>query len=697
MAFTDRFDTHQQHDPKKVELLLWVKTSMFAILTFVLIALALITQRKLGGAELINAASAWTAVVLIGLSMLLSAICYFWNKFDHYIFFRKHLGVTGFVMACVHTLYSFVILRHQFPFPDYYLSDKNLPSFLFALAAFLYFAFMTSISNNYAVHELGSMRWRKLLRVGYVAYVFAIIHFGLKGYPYWVRWIQNGMQTPPSIGLVLFIFALFVPYFRVVLEIALRQQRKKSSAGMKLYNTLSRSVEEVKPIGDKITMYSCGPTVYDYTHIGHLRTFVNVDVLKRTLLAEGNKVVHITNITDVGHLVGDNDTGEDKLEKGARKYGKSIEEIIAFFSNFFMQSLDKVHIMPSNAYPTATSHISDMVALVKTLEAKGFTYETKEGLYFDTSKFAQYGKLSGQKLEDKQQMRAEVHIDPDKKHPADFALWLKRVGRFADHSMHWDSPWGDGFPGWHIECSAMSMKYLGETIDIHTGGVDHIPVHHENEIAQSEAATGKQFVRHWFHGEFLMIEGQKMSKSLGNLLTIDDIEKEGIEPTALRLLFLQTHYRQEMNFTWESLKASQQALKRLREAVLQTKSQTQRSQISPEKSETAAQLSAKFYSTLSNDLQMPQAVATVWEVLKSNVPSEDKYDLVMEFDRVLGLGLGQIKEKTDVQVSEKVQELIVQRDNARNDKNYEESDRLRIEIEKEGYIVEDTSEGTKVK
>jgi cysteinyl-tRNA synthetase len=307
------------------------------------------------------------------------------------------------------------------------------------------------------------------------------------------------------------------------------------------------------------------------------------------------------------------------------------------------------------------------------------------------------GKLSGQKLEDKQQMREDVHIDPNKKHQADFALWLKRVGRFKDHTLHWESPWGDGFPGWHIECSAMSMKYLGETLDIHTGGVDHIPVHHENEIAQSEAVTGKPFVRHWFHGEFLMIEGQKMSKSLENLLTIEDIEKKGFEPAALRLLYLQSHYRQEMNFTWDSLQASQKALERLREAVIQAKKQTQRSQVSPEKAESAAQYSAKFFAALTNDLQTPQAVAVVWEVLKSNIPSEDKYDLVLEFDRILGLGLGDIKEKGALEVSERVRGLIEQRNKARNEKNYEESDRLRVEIEKEGYIVEDTSEGTIVK
>lgn len=468
---------------------------------------------------------------------------------------------------------------------------------------------------------------------------------------------------------------------------------------MKLYNTLDRQIVEVIPIAEKVTLYSCGPTVYDFTHIGHLRTYINTDILKRTLMAEGKDVMHVMNITDVGHLVGEDgdDTGEDKMDKGAKKYGKTIDEVVTFFTDFFMQSLTKANIALPDRFPKATEHISEMIALNKKLEEKGFTYETQEGLYFDTSKFATYGQLSGQKLEDKQQMREDVHTDPNKKHPADFALWLKRVGRFKDHTLHWDSPWGDGFPGWHIECSAMSMKYLGETIDIHTGGIDHIPVHHENEIAQSEAATGKKFVNHWFHCEFLMIEGQKMSKSLGNLLTVEDIEKKGIEPAALRLLFLQTHYRQEMNFTWDALQASQNALKRLREAVQQSKSQTQRSQLSTEKADITAALSQKFYDALSNDLQTPQAIAILWEVLKSNIPSEDKYDLMMEFDRILGLDLGKVSSQVISDIPKHIQKLVDARDSARKEKNYEESDRLRVEIEKEGYIVLDTNTGTVLK
>lgn len=465
---------------------------------------------------------------------------------------------------------------------------------------------------------------------------------------------------------------------------------------MKLYNTLSRTIETID--GKKsISLYSCGPTVYDYTHLGHLRYFTNVDILKRALQAEGKEVTHVINITDVGHLVGDDDSGEDKLEKGARKYDKTVHDVVHFFTDFFMRSIEKMHIIMPDRFPKATEHIQDMIDLNKILHEKGFTYETAEGLYFDTSKFENYGRLSGQKLEDKQQMRDDVYVDPKKKHAADFALWLKRVGRFKDHTMHWDSPWGDGFPGWHIECSAMSMKYLGETIDIHTGGIDHIPVHHENEIAQSEAATGKPFVKHWFHSEFLMIQGQKMSKSLENLLNIEDVEKKGIDPAALRLLFLQTHYRQEMNFTWEALQASQTALVRLREALAQIKQQTQRTQLSDEKAETTTQLSQKFYTALVNDLQTPQALATLWEVLKSNIPSEDKYDLVIEFDRVLGLGLNEDPKFIHSEIPEHILQLVAQRDTARKKKNYEESDRIRKELESEGYIVLDTSEGTVLK
>lgn len=465
---------------------------------------------------------------------------------------------------------------------------------------------------------------------------------------------------------------------------------------MKLYNTRSRSIEDFKPLNPPaVTFYSCGPTVYDFTHIGHLRTHTNNDLLKRTLQYGGLKVKHVINITDVGHLTGDTDEGEDKLEKGAKKYNKTVWEVAKLYTDQFLSSIAAMNILPPDVLPKATDHIPEMIALIKKLEEKGFTYQTEEAIYFDISKFPSYGNLSKQALDDKiQKAREEVNIDPQKKHPADFALWFKRVGRFADHAMHWNSPWGEGFPGWHIECSAMSIKYLGETIDIHAGGHDLIPVHHENEIAQSEAATGKQFVRFWFHSAFLMVEGEKMSKSLGNFLTVDDVQKKGIEPMALRYLFFQTHYRQQMNFTWNAAKAAQQTYNKLKEFVLELRRQTKRQYLSEEKLIKVDTYRDQFVQALERDLQLPQAIAVLWQMLKSNIPSEDKYDLLIEFDRVLGLKLSEVVEES---IPNEIIDLAEKRKEARQNKNFEESDNLRKNIEKKGYVVEDVEESYRLR
>ncbi len=465
---------------------------------------------------------------------------------------------------------------------------------------------------------------------------------------------------------------------------------------MNLYNTLSRTIEEFNPLNPpNVTIYSCGPTVYDYTHIGHMRKYVNDDVLKKSLVYLGYKVKHVMNITDVGHLTSDEDAGEDKLEKGAQKTGQTVWEVAQFYTDYFFKTTDAVHVARPDVVPKATEHIPQMVELIQKLETKGYTYQTDEAVYFDVTKFPQYGALSGQKLDEKKQgARGEVIIDAQKKHPADFALWFKRVGRFADHTMHWDSPWGDGFPGWHIECSAMSMQYLGETIDIHTGGIDHIPVHHENEIAQSQCATGKQFVRYWVHHEFLQVEGQKMSKSLNNFFTIDDILKKGLDPLAMRLLFLQTHYRQPMNFTWESAQAAQEAYKKLKDFVLILKSQTQRTVLSDEKLNKLDAYRSRFQMALENDLQLPQAVAVMWELIKSSVPSEDKIDLLYEFDQILGLGLQTFEEE---KIPDAILKLVTAREEARKAKDFAKSDELRNQISEQGYVVEDSSAGYKVK
>ncbi|MEI6532650.1 MAG: cysteine--tRNA ligase [Candidatus Roizmanbacteria bacterium] len=468
---------------------------------------------------------------------------------------------------------------------------------------------------------------------------------------------------------------------------------------MKLYNTLSRTIENFIPLDDhKVKMYTCGPTVYDYTHIGHMRKYYMDDILKHTLIYNGFSVNHVMNITDVGHLQSDGDEGEDKLEKGAKKFNKTVWEVAQFFTDYFNISMDSIGISKPTTVAKVTDNIPEMISLIKKLEEKGHTYITDEALYFDIKSFPAYGNLSRQKIDDKQTgVRDEVVVDEEKQHPADFALWFFRKGRFADHVMHWDSPWGDGFPGWHIECSALGMKYLGETIDIHTGGVDHIPVHHENEIAQSESITGKPFVKYWVHHEHLMVEGEKMSKSLGNFVTKDTLKEKNINPYALKLLFLQTHYRQQMNFTWEALSGAQKALENLYENIRTLRSQTQRTMLSEDKLEKIDQFRSEFTENVSNDLQTPQAVAVMWQVVKSNIPSEDKLDLLYEFDHIFHLGLADVTDIIIEEIPDEIKQLVKMREEVRKNKDFTQSDILRDEILKKGFIVKDTPTGTEVK
>lgn len=467
---------------------------------------------------------------------------------------------------------------------------------------------------------------------------------------------------------------------------------------MKLYNSLTRKLETVKPINPpNISLYTCGPTVYDYTHIGHMRAYVINDLLKRTLDYCGFKVKRVMNITDVGHLTGDDDSGEDKLEKGAKKTNKTVWEVVKFYTDYFFETTDALNILRPDITCKATDHISEMIELIKKLQTKGFTYETSQAIYYDVTKFPDYGKLSGQKMEEKvQAVRTDVNVDLEKKHPADFALWFKRAGRFSDHTMHWSSPWGEGFPGWHIECSAMGIRYLGESIDIHTGGIDHIPVHHENEIAQSEGATGKQFVKIWFHNNFLMVDNQKMSKSLGNIYKLEDLKKHDIEPLAIRYLFLQSHYRQLMNFTWESAKAAQEGLNNLRSIVINLKNDNSLTPASPAggRKPTNSQTEItkyhqEFISSIENDLQTAQAVAVMWEMLKSDIDPKDKLNLLFDFDRVFGLKL---KETVVEKIPNEVLKLAEERKRARQKKDFGKSDELRKEIEKLGYQIEDNNE-----
>ncbi len=470
---------------------------------------------------------------------------------------------------------------------------------------------------------------------------------------------------------------------------------------MKLFNSLTRTVEPLDPVSPpKVGMYTCGMTVYDYAHIGHGRKYVTDDVLRRALTRFGYDVTHVQNVTDVGHLSSDEDEGVDKMEKGAKKTGKSVWDVALYYTDHFYRTMDALNNLRPDIICKATEHISDMVSLVSVLMGKGLAYDTPEAVYYDVSRFPPYESLFGrQKMEEKKTAaRDEVREGQYKRHPADFALWFKRTGRFADHAMHWESPWGDGFPGWHIECSAMSMKYLGETIDIHTGGIDHIPVHHPNEIAQSEGATGKPFVKYWIHYNFLKVDGKKMSKSLGNFHTLDDVTAKGVDPMALRYFYLTSQYRSELNFTWDALAGAATALAELKSQVRQIKIQShERGTLSEDKLAAVNALRKKFDDALSEDLNTPRALAAVWETVKSSIPSQDKYDLLTDFDRVLGLRLGETDAEEPDTVPDAVASLIGRRDAARVAKNFAESDRLRSEIESMGYAVEDTPEGTRVK
>lgn len=455
---------------------------------------------------------------------------------------------------------------------------------------------------------------------------------------------------------------------------------------MKLYNTLSRKVEDFKPINPpKVGIYICGPTVYDYAHLGHSRTYINSDVLVRALRWLDFEPDAVMNITDVGHLTSQADTGEDKMEKKAKLENKPILEIAKFYTDDFFKMRDELNIVKPDKITPATQYIPEMIALIKTLEQKGFTYRTSDGVYFDTGKFKAYGQLARLDLAG---MKEGWRVDknPEKKHPADFALW-KFAAPGEKRQLEWDSPWGKhSFPGWHIECSAMSLKYLGPTLDIHTGGVDHIPIHHTNEIAQAEAATGKPFVKYWFHSNFLDIDGEKMSKSLGNIIRLKDLIKKGYDPLAVRYLFLTGHYRTKMNFTFIALDAAAEAYSRLKSMAVDWQGKKERTQLSPEKLAKIESFSAKFTAAIEADLNLPQALAGVWEMAKSNIPEQDKWELINDWDQVLGLGLGAVRKES---IPDEIQKLIKQREELRTNKNWAEADKLRRKIIDKGYKIED--------
>ncbi|MBI5614376.1 cysteine--tRNA ligase [Candidatus Gottesmanbacteria bacterium] len=475
---------------------------------------------------------------------------------------------------------------------------------------------------------------------------------------------------------------------------------------LRLYNTLTKKIESVTPsLPKEFTLYCCGPTVYDYAHIGNFRTYTMTDILVRVLRYEGNRVHYVMNITDVGHLVSDSDLGEDKLEKGSKREGKSAWDIAKFYTDAFLSDSAKINLVEPDLRPKPTDHIHEQVDMVKTLVEKGYGYVIDDGIYFDTSKSSDYGILTGQKRDELKE-GARVEINDQKRNPTDFALWKFSYPKGRDfdpklddikkrRQMEWPSPWGLGFPGWHIECSAMSRKYLGDQIDIHTGGADLIPIHHTNEIVQSEAATGVHpFVRFWVHGQFMMVDNEKMSKSKGNFYRLQDIVDKGFDPLALRYFYMTSHYRSFLNFTWTGLDAASKGLEQVHMFMRKVKAVKvlTRNELSNEKLVKIDTLRKKFTNALENDLNMPQALAVIHETIKSNIPDGDKNDLILEFDEVLGLGLKDIA-KNDTAIPGEISELLKIHEQYRKNKDFKKSDEARKEIELKGFEVKDTPAG----
>ncbi len=458
-----------------------------------------------------------------------------------------------------------------------------------------------------------------------------------------------------------------------------------------LYNTLTRTKEPFNPIqAGSVGLYTCGPTVYNYAHIGNLRTYVFEDILKRVLAYNGLKVKHVMNITDVGHLTGDRDMGEDKMEKGAQREGRTAWDIAAHYTQAFKKDLAHLNILDPEIWCKATDTIPEQIALIQTLEEKGFTYRTGDGLYFDTSKFADYAKLSRQNR-DALQEGARVEKNVEKRNPTDFALW-KFSPEGAQRQMEWESPWGIGFPGWHIECSAMSMKFLSAQLDIHCGGTDHIDVHHTNEMAQSEAATGKPFFNFWMHGEFLNIQGgKKMAKSEGNFLTLENaFIKSDIDPLVYRYATFHSHYRKPMEYSDDSVAAAQNGLRNLRGQVARLVESA-----GDEKASVHSGFKEKFLTQLNDDLNMPRALAVLQELLKSGESDAVKLATVREFDAAI-LGLELDRKDVAEPLPQEILDLMALRIKARNDKDWAESDRLRDEIQAMGYVVQDGKDGMQV-
>lgn len=470
---------------------------------------------------------------------------------------------------------------------------------------------------------------------------------------------------------------------------------------VKLFNTMGRKKQLLKPmIDNEIRMYTCGPTVYDYAHIGNLRAYLCWDLLKRVLESDGYSVKHVMNFTDVGHLVSDDDSGQDKMEKGAERERKSAWEIADFYIGAFKNDIKKLRIHEPTINPRATDHISEMIDMIKILEKKGFTYLIEDGVYFDSAKLSDYGKLANLDIEGLK-AGARVEMAEGKKNITDFALW-KFSPKGSKRDMEWDSPWGKGFPGWHIECSVMARKYLGDTLDIHCGGIDHIPVHHTNEIAQSEAATGKKFSRFWVHNEFMSVEGKKMSKSIGNFYTLKDIEEKGFSPIAFRYLCLSSHYRSQMSFSFEALKDSQNAVDNLNDFVQRLKSTMHSNEENPRISKALEKAKKNFLKSLDDDLNTPNALSAVFGLMKyvNKEIESDKADkksieelakFFDEFNKIFDV----LEESGEITAEE--QKLIDQREHFRKEKNFIEADKIRDELKQCGLSLEDSHQGPRWK
>lgn len=465
---------------------------------------------------------------------------------------------------------------------------------------------------------------------------------------------------------------------------------------IRLFNTLTRSKEDFRPLkkqlssfilGEKtVTMYNCGPTVYDYAHIGNLRTYVFADILRRTLEYNSYKVLQVINITDVGHLVSDGDEGEDKMTKALRREKKpltveTMREVGDFYFGKFIQDITSLNIELPKYFPKATDHINEDIEIISALEKNGYAYKTTDGLYFDTSKAKNYGRLGGISLSGAKD-GARVAVNPEKKSQTDFSLWK------FNKELGWESPWGRGFPGWHIECSAMSRKYLGQPFDIHTGATDHISIHHNNEIAQSEAAYGKPLANYWLHGGFLTIADAKIAKSAGNSIILSALTKEGVSPLAYRYWLLTAHYRSLVNFTYEAVRAGQSAYIRLNKLVASY----------PTGGMINEKYQNKFKEFINDDLDLPKAVALTWDLIKdSGVSDADKRATILDFDKVFGLKLGTASETIVSEVPEKVTSLAQARESARSQKDWKKADELRQEIDKAGYEIKDSGSGYELK